>query len=67
VQRRRRRRLPLGPGVPGRREPRRIAIDPATHTVYIVNVGASTDEHHLGFGTCRAGQLVAIQESDGSW
>ena len=26
-----------------------------------------TDEHHLGFGTCRAGQLVAIQESDGSW
>jgi DNA-binding beta-propeller fold protein YncE len=26
-----------------------------------------TDEHHLGFGTCQAGQLVAIQESDGSW
>jgi hypothetical protein len=26
-----------------------------------------TDEHHLGFGTCRAGQLAAIQESDGSW
>jgi hypothetical protein len=26
-----------------------------------------TDEHHLGFGACRAGQLVTIQESDGSW
>jgi YVTN family beta-propeller protein len=26
-----------------------------------------TDEHHLGFGACRAGQLVAIQQSDGSW
>lgn len=26
-----------------------------------------TDDHHLGFGTCRAGRLVAIQESDGSW
>jgi hypothetical protein len=26
-----------------------------------------TDLHHLGFGSCRPDQLVAITESDGSW
>jgi YVTN family beta-propeller protein len=26
-----------------------------------------TDQHHLGFGSCRPHQLVAITESDGSW
>ncbi len=35
-----------------------LVLDATTRSV--------TDEHHLGFGTCRAGQNVAIQESDGS-
>jgi DNA-binding beta-propeller fold protein YncE len=40
-----------------------------SYPTMVLNATTATvsDYHHLGFGSCQAGKLVAISESDGSW
>jgi YVTN family beta-propeller protein len=68
-------------GAPDLRLPRTYRIDGGTFFIGVLPRSACayralqltastrsvTDLHHLGFGSCRPNQLVAITESNGSW